>query len=183
MKNLKEVQRDMFKFLNMFEQNINSENLVQSEINENSNDVLTFIQSDNYESNATEFKKSLNQSKHKEMLTNYSIPELKKMKLFKVPGYNIGFALKQKDGKFQEIVAVHNNEPNIKGVGQDLVKSAIGLGGIYLDHFDGVLTKFYSDLGFVEYDRDAYDPQYDKGGKFRKKYGEMSIIYRKLKGS
>ena len=143
--------------------------------------VLELIQNDEFDTNPAEFKKSLSKSKHQEMLTDYDAKELKKMKLFKLKGYNIGFALKKKDGKHQEIVAVHNNEPNVKGIGKDLMKAAIKNGGVYLDHFSGYLDDFYSSLGFVEYDRDKFDPQYDEDGSFRAKYGEADVVYRKLK--
>ena len=143
--------------------------------------VLDLIKNNEFENDAKSFKKSLSKSKHSEMLTDYDEKELKKMKLFKLKGYNIGFALKKKDGKYNEIVAVHNNEPNVKGIGTDLMKAAIANGGEYLDHFDGFLTKFYQKLGFEEYARDKFDPQYDEDGSFRAKYGEADVIYRKLK--
>jgi len=116
-----------------------------------------------------------------EMLTSYSIPELEEMKLFKLKNYDIGYALKKKDGEFSEIVSVFNNEPNVKGIGDDLMKSSIKNGGCYLDHFDGFLSKLYEKLGFVEYDRYEFDPQYDEGGKFEKKYGKSDVIFRKHK--
>lgn len=123
----------------------------------------------------------MEKSKHKEMLTPYSTNELSKMKLYKLNGYNIGFALKKRDGGYKEIVAVHNNEPEIKNVGKELMKAAIKYGGCYLDHFDGHLSAFYDSLGFEEYDRDKFDAQYDQDGSFRNKYGESDVIYRKLK--
>lgn len=171
------------KFKRIFKNSVLQESLIDElELNENSKEVLELIQSDNYEKqNPKEFIRSLKSSKYLEMLSDYSVSELSKMKLFKVPGFNIGFALKKKDGKFNEIVAVHNNEQDIKGVGKELMKSAIRLGGEYLDHFDGYLSNFYKDLGFVEYSRDKFDPQYDVDGSFRKKYGEADVIYRKLK--
>jgi hypothetical protein len=100
------------------------------------------------------------------------------MKLFKLDGYNIGYALKKKDGKYSEIVAVHNNEPDVKQIGKELVLSAVKNGGCYLDHFDGMLSNLYSSIGFEEYSRDEFDPQYDTGGEFQKKYGKQDIIYR-----
>jgi len=144
--------------------------------------ILDMLKKGEFETGAKEFKDSLSKSKHKEMLTDYSVGELKKMKLFKLKGYNIGFALKKKDGKYADIVAVHNNEPSIRGIGVDLMKTAIANGGTFLDHFDiPKLSDLYSSLGFKEYDRDAFDPQYDEGGKFAAKYGELDIIYRKIK--
>jgi hypothetical protein len=127
-----------------------------------------------------EFYSSLMQSKHKSMLTPYTPEELSKMKLFKLPGYNIGFALKNynSNNDFSEIVAVHNNEPTVKGIGKPLVNASVKNGGKYLDHFDGYLSQLYKDNGFVEYKRDAYDPQYDEDGAFRNKYGKQDVVYR-----
>lgn len=47
------------------------------------------------------------------MLSNYSTSEFSRMKLFKLNNFDIGYALKEKDGGYSEIVAVFNNEPDI----------------------------------------------------------------------
>lgn len=126
------------------------------------------------------FKQSMSKSKHKEMLSDYSTTELNKMKLFKVPGYNIGYALKP-DSDGIDIVSVHNNEPSVKGVGKLIMKDAIKNGGNKLDHFDiKPLTDLYTSLGFKEYQRYSYDPQYDPDRTFANKYGELDVVYRKL---
>lgn len=143
--------------------------------------VINMILNDKWENpqNAKSFYDSLNKSKHMKMLTDYSVHDLNSMKLFKLEGFNIGYALKEfKDKGFAEIVAVHNNEPNVKGIGTHLMKSAIKNGGCYLDHFDGFLTTLYNSLGFDEYERYAYDPQYDEDGSFAQKYGQQDVIYR-----
>jgi hypothetical protein len=144
-------------------------------------DVLNALKKGDWEKpNASTYRTAYyDNSQHKKMLTNYSTSELGKMKLFKLKGYDIGYALKKRNGKFSEIVAVFNNEPDVKGIGEDLVKSAIRNGGCYLDHYDGFLTGLYSKLGFIEYDRYAFDPQYDPDGSFRKQYGEKDVIFRK----
>jgi hypothetical protein len=164
------------------------ENVVRGRLNEETDsnkreDVLQKISSGDWEEpqNPKSFKDSMDMSKHKEMLTSYSTGELAQMKLFKLNGYNIGFALKKKNGGFKEIVAVHNNEPNVKNVGKELMKAAIKSGGCYLDHFDGYLSSFYDSLGFEEIERDKFDAQYDQDGSFRNKYGEADVIYRKHK--
>ncbi len=146
-------------------------------------DVLQKISNGDWEEpqNPKSFKDSMDISKHKEMLTLYSTGELSQMKLYKLNGYNIGFALKKKNGDYKEIVAVHNNESDVKNVGNELMKSAIKNGGCYLDHFDGYLSSFYDSLGFEEIDRDKFDAQYDQDGSFRNKYGESDVIYRKHK--
>lgn len=128
-----------------------------------------------------EFYESLMKSRHKEMLTVYSPSELSDMKLFKLPGLSIGYALKTNDKKpYGEIVAVHNNEPDVKGIGEELMHSAVRNGGCYLDHFDSnKLSSLYSATGFEEVGRDAYDPKYDAEGAFSNKYGKLDVIYRK----
>jgi hypothetical protein len=126
------------------------------------------------------FYNSLKQSKHPLMLTDYSPVELSKMKLFKLKGYNIGFALKQFDNKYSEIVGVHNNE-DVNNIGNELMQAAINNGGCYLDHFDGFLSNLYQNMGFIEYKRDNYDPEYDPNNEFKNKYGSKDIIYRVYK--
>ena len=53
----------------------------------------------------SEFKRSLDKSKYKLMLSNYSYQELSEMKLYKVIGLDIGFAIKNGN----EIVNLFNN--------------------------------------------------------------------------
>jgi len=146
--------------------------------------VVNIIRNDQWEDvTPDQFRKSLSSSKHKEMLSDYNTSELAKMKLFKVPGFDIGFALKDHgDEPFTEIVAVHNNSP-IRGIGDDLVQAAVRNGGKYLDHFEGMLDKLYSRNGFVEYKRVPYNPEYDPDGSFKNKYGAASVVYRVHKGS
>ena len=180
MKTIKEVI-ETHKYKNKIALHLMIEGFLSLDESKGNEDILELIKNNDFDSKASDFKKSLDKSKHGEMLTDYDVKDLKKMKLFKLRGYNIGFALKKKDGKFNEIVAVHNNEPNVKGIGSILMQAAITNGGVYLDHFDGFLTKFYQKLGFEEISRDKFDPQYDEDGSFRAKYGEADIIYRKLK--
>jgi len=148
--------------------------------NESSNgEVVALIKNDVYTSNPVEFYKSFKRAKHPKMLTPYTLDELKEMKTFKLKGYNIGFALKKFQNKgYSEIVAVHNAEPEVKGIGAVLMDSAIRLGGRYLDHFDGFLSGLYSKAGFKEYKREPYNSDYDPNGVFKDQYGEADIIYR-----
>jgi len=169
--------KDRVSYHNHLIEFVFDDDLLEASENE---DVLSLIDKNKLKTTAKDFHKSLySGSKHSKMLTKYSASELGKMKLFKVPGYNIGFALKKrKNGKYAEIVAVHNNESEIKGVGKPLMKSAIKNGGCFLDHFDGFLSKLYQGLGFVEYDRDKYDSKYFSDDSFEKKYGKADVIYR-----
>lgn len=147
------------------------------DLSEETKKVVEKINNDDWEKpNAQRFYDALNKTKHKKMLTDYTVSDFSKMKLFKLNGYNIGFALKEKDGKYSEIVSVFNNEPVV--IGKDLVKAAVRNGGCELDYFDfGFLTNLYKSLGFIEYKRDSFDPQYDPDSSFRNKYGESDIIY------
>lgn len=150
-------------------------------VNENDKtDVVNALKAGLDEVSAEEFKESMAATKHPQMLTQYSTSDLAKMKLYKVPGENIGFALKRSEatGKHDEIVAVHNNS-DIRGVGQDIMKAAIKAGGCYLDHFDvPQLSGLYSKMGFEEYDRSKFDPKYMDDDSFEKKYGKADVIYR-----
>lgn len=161
-------------------------NLFEDSLNEDDsnlrNEVISLIKNNQWEDkNPKEFRNSLMKSRHSHMLTDYSDGELSKMKLFKLKGFNIGYALKDNEHKpHSEIVAVYNNEPNVRGIGNELMQSAINNGGCYLDHFDSdKLTSLYSNMGFKEYHRDKYDPQYDPEGDFKNKYGELDVVYRK----
>ncbi|MFW6272435.1 MAG: hypothetical protein ACOC2U_01485 [bacterium] len=155
------------------------------EISENNNidkknEIVSLIKNNQWiNPTPSEFRDSLLKSKHPLMLTDYNESELNQMKLFKLKNYNIGFALKNHDGKpYSEIVAVHNNEPDVSGIGDELMRSAIKNGGCYLDHFDSSkLSSLYSSMGFEEIGRDKYDPQ----GNFKSKYGTLDVIYRKHK--
>jgi hypothetical protein len=65
-----------------------------------------------------------------------------------------------------------------KNIGEILIQNAISNGACKLDHFDGYLTNLYSKMGFVEVNREKYNPIYDPNGLFKKKYGESDVIYR-----
>jgi hypothetical protein len=120
-------------------------------------------------------------NKHPEMTAGYGTSELAKMDLYKVKGMNIGFALKEKDGRRQEIVTVHNNEPGVGGVGKLLMETAIATGGCFLDHYaTPALDNLYASMGFEEYERWDFDPQY-VSDEFVKKYGETDVVLRKHK--
>lgn len=173
----KRVLRDKM-FINLFNESINEEKNVDK-----TNDVISKLKKNEFEKdNPKSFYDAMMKSKHMEMLSPYSLGELKEMKLFKLINYDIGFALKKSEREeYDEIVSVFNNEPDVKGIGQELIDAAVRNGGCYLDHYDGFLSKLYSAAGFIEYDRYVFDPQYDPDGKFREKYGELDVIFRKHK--
>lgn len=155
--------------------------LFNDDLNENDNNkreqALEFLIKNDLETTPEEFHQSLMKSKHPDMLTLYSVSELSDMKLFKIPNMDIGYALKKIGNEgYRELVAVHNNEPDVKGIGKDLIKSAIKNGACYLDHFDGFLTSLYQSMGFDEYKREPYNSEYDPNGSFKSKYGESDVI-------
>jgi hypothetical protein len=161
---------------------INSSVIAESDQDEKRQDVVNKIRNNEWEKqDPKRFKEAISNSKHSQMLTDYSESDFAKMKLFKLNGYNIGFALKKFNGDYSEIVSVFNNEINVSNIGKELINAAIKNGGCYLDHFDGFLSGLYQSLGFIEYKRDKFDPTYDQDKSFRNKYGEADIIYRKHK--
>lgn len=122
--------------------------------------LSNLIKTDQWEQpNPQAFLASLTSGKRSEMLTPYSAGELAKMHLFKVQGFNAGFAVKS-DG---DIVAVHNNT-GVPGVGGELIKAAIRNGGTKLDHFDGFLSGFYERFGFKVVSHDAWNDDYAPQG-------------------
>ena len=163
---------------------LNISNLDEN-VTQNKEEIIQSILDNDFDTNKNNFKSSLDTSLKRPngiVLSSYSIDEISKMKTFKVWGIASGYALKKKDGFSNglDIVSVHNSS-GIKQLGELLIKSAIKNGGKYLDCFDGFLTNFYKKLGFVEYSRDSYNPDYDPGGKIKKALGgERDIIYMKL---
>jgi len=144
--------------------------------------VIENFKNSDFIDDANEFYDSINKSdKHKEMLTDYTVEDFSKMKLFKLNGYDIGYALKKSStGEYDEIVVIYNNS-GVKNIGDYIIKSAINNGGCYLDHYGGYLSNFYERHDFEEIERYEFDPQYDIEGKFESKYGKRPIIVRKHK--
>lgn len=174
------------------------EHLINCVFNQNLNEgkeeerakLISKIENDEWNTSPEVFYASVQKSKHKLKLTNYSIEDLSKMKTFTLDGYDIGYALKRyidsegNDLGFVELVSVHNNT-GIGGLGDALIASAVKHGARYLDHFDDdneFLTSLYSKYGFEEIDRVPYDPAYDTDLNYFKTYGRKDdIIYRKRK--
>ena len=131
------------------------EDVVKEDTYENKNDIIEKISNGNWETNADEFLDSVNSSKRVEFLTPYSVEELSTFKLFKLEGYNIGFALKDED----DIILVHNNE-RVGGLGKLIMNKVIEFGGAKLDHYDGFLTGFYRSLDFKLDENDFFLDEY-----------------------
>lgn len=152
--------------------------------NEESQKVKEMILSNEYwiRNQYEQFLESLNRSTRKSFLSKYTAEELKNhnVQTYQLNEYHIGYALKpDEDGV--DIISVHNNEPNIKGVGDALIESAKANGGTKLDHYDGFLSDLYSKHGFEEYDRYKWDDQYADPNWDYERYGRPDVILRKLK--
>lgn len=164
---------------------IENETLTEDKVdNEESQKVKEMILSNRYwiRNEYEQFLNSLNQSTRKPFLSKYTAEELKNhnVQTYQLNGYHIGYALKpDEDGV--DIISVHNNEPNIKGVGDALIESAKSNGGTKLDHYDGFLSDLYSKHGFEEYDRYKWDDQYADPNWDYERYGRPDVILRKLK--
>lgn len=164
---------------------IEDETLTEDKVdNEESQKVKEMILSNEYwiKNQYEQFLESLNSSTRKPFLSKYTAEELKNhnVQTYQLNGYHIGYALKpDEDGV--DIISVHNNEPNIKGVGDALIESAKANGGTKLDHYDGFLSDLYSKHGFEEYDRYKWDNQYADPNWDYERYGRPDVILRKLK--
>lgn len=164
---------------------IEDETLTEDKVdNEESQKVKEMILSNHYwiRNQYEQFLESLNSSTIKPFLSKYTAEELKNhnVQTYQLNGYHIGYALKpDEDGV--DIISVHNNEPNIKGVGDALIESAKANGGTKLDHYDGFLSDLYSKHGFEEYDRYKWDDQYADPNWDYERYGRPDVILRKLK--
>lgn len=101
-------------------------------------------------------------------LLDYDDETMREMDLYKLFGYNIGFALKKRNDSSSEVrdevVSVHNNEPDVRNIGKLIMKSALSRGGIYLAHFvvkdNDFLSKFYEELNYRVYRKEKIDLNY-----------------------
>lgn len=135
--------------------------------------AIQSIRNDQWIHDPNSFLASLGKSKRPQYLTKFSLDELAGMHLYKLDGFNIGFAIKP-DG---DIVAIHNNESDIKGIGDELIQAAIRKGGFKLNHFDGPLSDYYERNGFIEYHREPYDPSKNSGEAVQ---GNPDVVFRRL---
>jgi hypothetical protein len=130
-------------------------NVVYDTLFESVEDVALKIHTNEWDNNPEKFFKSFTSSDKSEYFSPYTLNEIKYFDLYKLKGYDIGFALK-KDG---DIILVHNNS-GIGGVGIKLMEKCIEFGGKKLDHFDGFLTGFYKKIGFSFDENYVFNPEY-----------------------
>ena len=128
------------------------------------------------------FCRSLSNSRHPGFLTKYTPEDYRKKNAttYQLRGYEIGYALVPMEDGNVDIVSVHNNEPEVKGIVDSLLTSAKENGGTQLDHFDGCLSDFYSRNGFDEYERYQWDDQYAPQDWDYDTYGRPDVIMRRL---
>ena len=130
----------------------------EEDLNENLiiDEVIDAISMSDFETDSKKFYESFKKSKRLIFLTAYTIKDMDNFRTYKLRGYDIGFAIKNNG----DIILVHNNEPNVKGVGDLMIKKAIELGGDHLDHFDGYLTGYYKRNGFFLTKNDTFNDEY-----------------------
>ena len=104
-----------------------------------------------------------------------------KARLYKVAGFDAGFAIKNDPENKGEIVSVFNNT-NIRGVAPELMKKAVEYGGDHLDHYAyRRLNDVYSGAGFEEYQRYPWDDKLAPKDWDYEKDGRPPVIMRGLK--
>ena len=150
------------KYLRMYYDDLLMEDVVAEDVRESKDEVIQAITRGSLETTPEEFLASVKASTRVEFMTPYTVDELAAFNLFKVEGFNIGFAVKQ-DG---DIILVHNNA-GVGGIGRILIEKAVQKGGKKLDHFDGFLTGFYRGLGFELASNDPFADEWTpEGWKF-----------------
>lgn len=128
------------------------------------------------------FMESLLKSKHKASLTIYSLEQYREKgaRLYKVAGYDAGFAVTTSGEDPGDIISVHNNS-EYANVAPDLIKKAIEYGGDHFDHyaFDR-LNEVYGGAGFDSFARYPWDDQYAPKDWDYEKDGTPDVIMRGL---
>lgn len=150
------------KYLRRHYDDLLMEDVVAEDVRESKDEVLQALTRGSLETTPEEFLASVKASTRVEYMTPYTVDDLAAFNLFKVEGFNIGFAVKE-DG---DIILVHNNA-GVGGIGRLLIEKAVQKGGKKLDHFDGFLTGFYRGLGFELASNDPFADEWTpEGWKF-----------------
>ena len=150
------------KYLRMYYDDLLMEDVVAEDVRESKDEVIQAITRGSLETTPEEFLASVKASTRVEYMTPYTVDDLAAFNLFKVEGFNIGFAVKE-DG---DIILVHNNA-GVGGIGRLLIEKAVHNGGKKLDHFDGFLTGFYRGMGFELVSNDPFADEWTpEGWKF-----------------
>ena len=170
--------------INHYREAANNHTLMEAEINGVEDERLNsyMLNPKNWEvNNFKDFIASRDKSnKHSGFVTPYTEKEYREnnAKVYKLKGYDIGFALQPNQGD-TDIISVFNNDPRIGKCAPQMLQVARKLGGTTLDHFDTHLSDIYSQEGFVEYQRDKWNDMYAPKGWNYEKYGKPDVIYRR----
>lgn len=118
---------------------------------------------------------------YKAFLTQHTAEDLKdnNVQTYQLDGYNIGYALYPLPNGEVDIVSVFNTEPNIRGIINELLTTAIENGGTQLDHYDTKLSELYLKNGFQEIGRDTWNDDYASPYWNYEKFGKPDVVYRK----
>ena len=150
-------------------------------------EVLRMIRSEQYWdiNQYEEFLTERDKSDKIEFFTPYTVDDLKRngVTTYKLHGFSIGYALVPMGGGKVDIISVFNNEPEVRGIIDDLLDSAIRHGGNCLDHYDTKLSDLYQRNGFVEDERYKWDDAYMHPKWDKSKWGEPDVVVRHLEPS
>ena len=169
--------------LNLHFQYVNDSILTEG-TDELRSEVIRMIKSDAYweRNNYGEFLASRDKSDKPEFFTPYTAQQLEAegVQTYKLKGFDIGYALVPTPSGKIDIISVFNNDPNVRGIVDYILDSAISHGGNCLDHYDTKLSDFYQRNGFEEKQRYKWDDQYMSPLWDKKKWGEPDVVYREL---
>lgn len=159
--------------------------LIEGENNEKlRQEVIRMMASDAYwdRNQYGEFLASRDKSDKPEFFTPYTAEQLKSegVQTYKLHGFDIRYALVPTQKGMIDIISVFNNEPNVRGIVDNILDSAISHGGNCLDHYDTKLSDFYQANGFVETGRDKWNDEYMHPLWDKNKWGEPDVVYREL---
>ena len=122
-------------------------------------------------------------NEYKAFLTLHTADDLRdnNVQTYQLEGYNIGYALYPLPNGEVDIVSVFNTEPNVRGIVNELLKTAVENGGTQLDHYDTKLSELYLRNGFQEVGRDTWNDDYASPYWNYEKFGKPDVVYRKFK--
>ncbi len=120
------------------------------------------------------FRKLLEESRYRHCLMIYSDEFYAKTRVYTYEYAKAGFYI-DNEGEIGNLVAL---EP--RGIGADLLRCAIKLGGDHLMCFDGFLPTYYGRFGFIRSGRASWNDSFAPIGWDYEKHGRPDIIYMEL---
>lgn len=106
-------------------------------------------------------------------LTVHNAEDLAEHTVISKPGAGVSVS---PDGDIQNLF----NNSDTPGMGRELLKEAIDMGGVTLDCYDGYLREVYAEFGFRETGRMRFDPDYAPDGWNFGKYGTPDVVFMAL---